>query len=106
MRTIAIPTGFYLLCDEKNPGNLLTYSGRIKAALKERKHDETAIIITLDESTGLVLIKVDKNYKVYFDGDNNWRDALGFNSEELTSRDQTYVGNKITHLWATRKVYI
>ena len=105
IHVITITPGNYLLYNSKDPASELTYAGKIAAGMARNRHDSSSISITLDEATGLTSIKLRNGYKVYFNKENTWGESLGFANRVLAS-DGDYIGNKLTDLWPTRRIYI
>ena len=95
-KSVIIPSGFWLI---------KSYNDEVKRLIKENSDQEDAITITINDSTGLVMIALTKNYQVLFNKVNTFRDSLGFDSTTLRGNGN-HVASKVCNLWPTQSIYI
>lgn len=95
-KSVTVPTGFYLI---------KSYNEEIKRLVKENSDQDDAISISINESTGLVVITLAKGYSVQFDKENTFRNELGFDSSVLRGNGN-HVAGKVCDLWPTQSIYI
>ena len=96
VKVVTLDKGFY---------NFDTYNEEVKRKIEENKDDKTAVTLSLSQTTGLVSVKLEKGYKVYFNKDNTWRHNLGFHSVDLTT-DGTHRSTKIANWTPTQEIYV
>ena len=96
LKTVTLDKGFY---------NFDFYNEEVKRKIEENRDDKTAITLSMSQTTGLVSIKLEKDYKVYFDKDNTWRQNLGFGAIDLTTNG-IHKSTKIANWTPTQEIYI
>jgi len=100
-KVVTIPTGFYLI---KNAGGL-PFNNELKRLIKNNGDNDGAIVVDINDSTGLVTITLSENYSVLFDKENTFREALGFDSTVI-SGNGTHTASRVCNLWPTQNIYI
>lgn len=96
-KTLTIPSGFYSEIDQ--------YNKEVTRQLVEQGDDPENITMTVNNSTGLVCIKLANNYQVHFNEAGTFRDNLGFDAVELKG-NKNHVAKRICDLLPTQSIYI
>jgi hypothetical protein len=96
VKTITLDKGFYMFD---------TYNTEVKQQIKENKDDETAITLSVSPMSGLVSVKLEKGYKVYFNREKTWRHCLGFDAVDLTT-DGIHKSTRTASWKPTQEVYV
>ena len=94
-KVVTVDTGGYSIED---------YYDAISTAIAANNDDPKNIYIELVKASGKVRITLKSGYKVFFNKDCTWRDALGFTAINLV-RDNVYTSAKVAHVVTTEKVY-
>lgn len=96
VQKLTIPVGFYLI---------KSYNDEVRRQMKQKEHEDDAINITINESTGLVCIALAKGYRVDFNKPDTFRKELGFDAG-VVQGDGNNFASRVCDLWPTQSIYV